>query len=132
MEPDGPSFVDKYAIFHGPLVVSICIFGITTNIVNIIVLTRRQMIGPTNVLLTGLSSAQLVLLCNFLIYTIYVIMDNPCNRSTKTYVWLSYLLLNVNLNLVSHTIALVHTTSLAVFRYVAVAYPVKCKPRHQS
>lgn len=124
---DGPSFVERYAVIHGPLVVSICIFGITTNIVNIIVLTRRQMIGPTNILLTGLSSAQLVLLCNYLVYTIYVIMDDECNRSTKTYAWLSYLLLNVNLNLVFHTIALVHTTSLAVFRYVAIAFPVKWK-----
>lgn len=127
MEAGVRRFVEIYGFIHGPLVVALCVFGISTNLVNIIVLTRRHMIGPTNVLLTGLSVAQLLLLINYLIYTSYVIMDTLCNRATKTYGWLSYLLLNVNLNLIFHTIGLVHTTMLAVFRYAAVAFPTKSK-----
>jgi hypothetical protein len=127
MDDQVNSFVDVYGSVHGPLVVTLCIFGISTNLVNIIVLTRRQMLGPTNTILTGLSVAQLILLINYLIYTIYVIMDAECEVRTKTYIWLAYLLLNVNLNLVFHTVGLVHTTMLAVFRYAAVAFPTRCK-----
>lgn len=117
-------FSTNYKNFHSPLVVVICLFGVVCNVANVIVLTKPKMrTSPTNVILTGLSLAQICLLINYLCYTIYGVWDaDECNESTKSYRWLIYLLLNVNLNVLFHTIGLVHTSLIAVFRYIAVAF----------
>lgn len=118
-------FLAPYTIIHLPLVIGICLFGIVANVLNVIVLTRRPMRAqPINIILTGLSTAQLLLLVNFICYTAYSrLFDAPCAVAAKSLVWLSYLLLNVNLNLVLHTIALVHTSLLAIIRYLVVHFP---------
>uniref|UniRef100_A0A914X223 G-protein coupled receptors family 1 profile domain-containing protein n=1 Tax=Plectus sambesii TaxID=2011161 RepID=A0A914X223_9BILA len=119
------SFISPYTTIHLPLVITICVFGIVANVLNVIVLTRRQMRAqPINIILTGLSTAQLLLLVNFICYTAYSrLLDAQCAVGAKSFLWLSYLLLNVNLNLVLHTIALVHTSLLAVIRYLVVHFP---------
>lgn len=116
-------FSYSYKFIHPPLVLAICLFGIVCNLANIVILTKPKMrTSPTNVILTGLSSAQICLLINYVCNTIFGIIDDDCNTSTKTYGWMVYLLLNVNLNVLFHTIGLVHTSLIAVFRYIAVAF----------
>lgn len=47
-------FNNKYRLVHGPLSLGLCVFGIIANVLNIIVLTRKNMISPTNAILTGM------------------------------------------------------------------------------
>uniref|UniRef100_A0A915IG91 G-protein coupled receptors family 1 profile domain-containing protein n=1 Tax=Romanomermis culicivorax TaxID=13658 RepID=A0A915IG91_ROMCU len=119
------SFQIFYTPLHTPLVVAICVFGTLCNSANICVLTRRNMKNsPTNVLLTGLSVAQLLLVINFLFYTLFLKLDeNECVFWTKKFTAVVYLFLNVNLNVILHTIALVHTAALAFFRFLAIRFP---------
>jgi len=59
------------------------------NVINIIVLTRRTMLlNATNIILCGLSCAQLILLVSFLGRTIYTYIDLPCAYDTKAYMYL--------------------------------------------
>lgn len=122
------SFSDAYGSVHGPLVLGICVFGVAANLINVLVLSRRKLRQcPTNFLLCGLSIAQLLLLLNFLCYSLYSssLAPGPCSLPYKSFGWLAYLVLNVNVNVVLHSTALAHTTLLAVFRYLAVHFPNK-------
>lgn len=79
-----------YEPIHLPLSLIICLFGVVANTSNVIVLTRRSMITPTNVILTGLSAAQLFLLVNYLFLLTFNMCASNCmfpgkqGRLTKT------------------------------------------------
>lgn len=78
-------FAATYDPAHKPLTLVICIFGVAANALNIIVLTRKRMISPTNVLLTGLSVNQLLLLLSYLSLLLFnFLLENclaPCKHS---------------------------------------------------
>jgi len=53
---------DAYASVHGYTSLVVCIFGCFSNFVNLIVLTRKTMINPTNAILTGLALSDFFLM----------------------------------------------------------------------
>ena len=48
-------FSHWYRQYHGYLATVVCILGIIANLLNIVVLTRKNMISATNCILTGLA-----------------------------------------------------------------------------
>lgn len=77
------SFSEAYDPIHKPLSLLICIFGICANGINLVVLTRRGMVTATNILLTGLSAAQLFLLLNYLLLLFYNYLVENCLYPSK-------------------------------------------------
>lgn len=73
------SFSDVYDVVHKPLASLICIVGIGSNFINLLVLTRPKMINVTNILLTGLSAAQLFLLTNYLSLLLFNHLMEKCS-----------------------------------------------------
>lgn len=67
-----------YESIHLPLSLVICLLGVAANTSNVIVLTRRSMITPTNIVLTGLSAAQLFLLINYLLLLTFNVSAANC------------------------------------------------------
>lgn len=112
---------------HGYASLMICIAGSVANIINIIVLTRKDMISPTNVVLTGLAIADLAVLLDYIPYTchIYLRPSSHSIRDRYTYGWALLVLWHSNFSQVFHTISIWLTVVLAVWRYIAVAYPQK-------
>lgn len=72
------SFSEIYGKVHLPLTFVICLFGGVTNVLNVLVMTRRQMITPSNVLLTGMSIAQFCLAINYLSLMLHTILSENC------------------------------------------------------
>lgn len=110
---------------HGYASLAICIAGSVANIMNIIVLTRRDMISPTNVVLTGLAIADLAVLLDYIPYTCHTYL-RPKEHSVKdryTYGWALFVFWHSNFSQVFHTISIWLTVVLAVWRYIAIAYP---------
>lgn len=64
-------FNRMYQEVHGYLSIVVCAFGICSNIINIIVLTRKTMITPTNCLLTAIAVADLLTMVSYLPYSAY-------------------------------------------------------------
>lgn len=64
-------FGQSYQRVHGYLSVMVCIFGIVSNLLNIIVLTRRHMSSPTNFILTALAIADTLTMSTYPIFAIY-------------------------------------------------------------
>jgi hypothetical protein len=121
-------FANTYKPIHGYLSAILCIFGIPSNILNIIVLTRPNLItSPTNLILTTLATSDLLTMCSVLPYTIwfYIIYSEShfckpislmLERDTKFWTILS--LIHVNFSVTVHSISIWLTVYLAVFRYI--------------
>ncbi|CCD67505.1 G-protein coupled receptors family 1 profile domain-containing protein [Caenorhabditis elegans] len=129
------SFLQYYDEIHIPLSISICIFGAASNVFNIIVLTRKRMRTPINILLTGLSIAQWLLATNYFLYLLLEYYRYQCVQLLWSEAFTRYRFFNVNLNTVFHTIAFTTTIVVAVFRYCALKFPIqanrfiyKCQP----
>lgn len=112
-----------YQGVHGYLSVALCLFGIASNLTNIVVLTRKSMATPTNHLLTALAIADALTMVSYLPYAVYFnCLAVPDETFKHPKGWIVYLLFNFNFTITTHTIAMWLTVALAVFRYIAVCH----------
>ncbi|XP_005104219.1 sex peptide receptor [Aplysia californica] len=116
------SFHETYGSIHGIAAPIICILGIIANCLNIVVLTCKNMISPTNVLLTWLAISDGLTMTAYLPYVIlnYHIYtkDVPCPLANARFIMFFAIF-----SVVVHSISIWLTVSLAVFRYVFIRYP---------
>lgn len=63
---DLKTFSLSFRIYYSYLSLFICIFGSITNVLNICVLTTKQMRCPTNMILTGLAVADLLVMLEYI------------------------------------------------------------------
>lgn len=117
------SFYNWYTQVHGWASLLVCIFGSIANVLNIAVLTRREMQSPTNMILTGLAVADLLVMIEYIPYAIHMYLYQRSRRDTFTYGWSIFVLFHSNFTQVCHTISICLTVTLAVWRYIAVAHP---------
>ncbi|CAL1528624.1 unnamed protein product [Lymnaea stagnalis] len=111
-----------YHPIHGYLAPIICILGIIANCLNIVVLTRKNMISPTNVLLTWLAISDGLTMMAYLPYAIlnyHIYADGAASPMSNARFIMFYAIFSV----VVHSVSIWLTVSLAVFRYVFIRYP---------
>ena len=75
--PGLQEFSRRFADIHGYIAAVVCTWGIVANLANIVVLTRRKMISPTNMILTWLAVADLLTMTIYLPFCLhfYVLRD---------------------------------------------------------
>lgn len=114
---------DIYQHYHGYLSLLVCAFGTVANLLNIIVLTRKDMsVFPVNRILAGLAVADMFVMVEYIPFTYY----NSINRSKKeefSYSLAVYMLFHSNFAQVLHTISMCLTLTLAFWRYIVIKYP---------
>ncbi|XP_067144633.1 G-protein coupled receptor dmsr-1-like [Centruroides vittatus] len=117
-------FREKYTSVHGYISVIVCLFGIFANILNIIVLTRKDMISPTNAILTGLAVADMCVMSSYLPFAIhnYVRVDQA-DEDKFSYGWAAFTLFHAHFTVVCHTISIWLTVTLAIWRFLSVSFP---------
>ncbi|CAH1783972.1 unnamed protein product [Owenia fusiformis] len=117
------AFNDWYTGIHGHLSVFVCILGIVANILNIIVLTRKNMINSVNCILTWLAIADLLTMMSYLPFALYFYcLTGPDETYGHSYNWVAFILFHNCFSITSHTIAMWLTVSLAIFRYIIVCH----------
>lgn len=116
-------FSSAYRPIHGWLSTFVCLFGIPSNLLNIIVLTRPNMItSPTNLILTALAFSDLFTMLSSIVFGIYYyivhINDDPFLGSVKrdTWGWVHFSMLHVMASVTFHSISIWLTVYLACFR----------------
>ncbi|XP_050534199.1 G-protein coupled receptor dmsr-1-like [Daktulosphaira vitifoliae] len=114
-----------YEQYHGYASLLVCAFGSVANILNIAVLTRKEMVSPTNAILTGLAVADLLVMVEYVpfAYHMYLRPDNYPRSDRFSYNWSLFVLLHSGFSQAFHTISIWLTVTLAVWRYVAVVHP---------
>ena len=121
-------FSVKYAKVHGYVSVCVCLFGFLANIANIVVLTRKNMITSTNVILTWLAVADLFTMLDYFPFAMhfYILKDPDLHfPATRGFGWIIYLLFHANFSVVCHSCAIWLTIALASFRFICIWFPTK-------
>ncbi|GFT92258.1 sex peptide receptor [Nephila pilipes] len=115
---------DFYSSIHGYISVMVCLFGITANCMNIIVLTRKNMISPINVILTGLAVADMMVMISYVPFSVHNYLRTGLEEKDKfTFGWALFTLFHAHFTVVNHTIATWLTVTVAIWRFMAVCYP---------
>lgn len=118
-------FNKNYREVHGYFSILVCVFGSVTNVLNICVLTTREMRWPTNFILTGLALADLLVMLEYIPFACHFFLD-PLSRRTTTYysyAWAIYTIIHALFGQVFHFVSCCLTVILAVWRYVAITHP---------
>lgn len=69
-----------YRQAHGYVSLVVCVFGSVANLLNIAVLTRREMASPTNAVLTGLAVADLLVMLEYIPFACHMYLPQVSNR----------------------------------------------------
>lgn len=118
----------RYNYIHGYLSCAVCIFGSVANILNIAVLTKREMRSPTNAILTGLAIADLLVMIDYIPFSYYSNILLNLHESRETIFQYNaswYILFHSIFAQICHTISIWLTVTLAVWRFIAVSFPQK-------
>ena len=108
------SFAKTYSLCHGYISLVVCIIGVLLNSFNIVVLTRKQLISPTNYFLTALAIADLLTMLSYIPISIHFYIQHPPHN---TYKWVLFLFLQVNFSVTFHTVSIWLAVTLSAFRY---------------
>ena len=113
------AFHDWYQNYHGYLAAAVCLFGIVANGLNIVVLTRRNMISATNCILTGLAVSDGLTMVAYLPFALrfYVLYGTATTPERNSLGAVRFMLFYACFSVVVHTVSIWLTVVLAVFRY---------------
>ncbi|KAJ1371802.1 hypothetical protein KIN20_033816 [Parelaphostrongylus tenuis] len=111
-----------YKPIHTYLSIIMCIFGTIANFCNIVVLTRRQMRTPVNMILTAMACCDTVVLFSNLIYTTHYqfVAFKHCHPRHWSYGWALFLIAHAHLSLVGHSSSVWLSVMLALIRYMTL------------
>ncbi|XP_042227864.1 G-protein coupled receptor dmsr-1-like isoform X2 [Homarus americanus] len=117
-------FRHSYQAVHGCMSLVVCVFGSVANVINMVVLTRRSMVSPTNAILTGLAVTDLLVMVEYIPYTMHqYVWQGRSLASQYSWGWAVFVLFHAHFTHVFHTISIWLTVTLAVWRYIAIAFP---------
>ncbi|KAJ8952172.1 hypothetical protein NQ318_022622 [Aromia moschata] len=119
---DLDDFRNEYKNIHGYLSLTVCVFGSIANVFNICVLRTKQMRSPTNFILIGLAVADLLVMLEYIPFTVHRNVD-PNRKFVQhfTYPWACFYKFHAYITIVLHSIACFLTIILAVWRYTYVS-----------
>jgi len=110
----------KYENYHGYVSLIVCAFGTITNVLNIIVLTRKDTrTAPINRILTGLATTDVLVMLEYIPFAIYKYLVLPECRIFP-YGLAVFVLFHMHFTQLFHTISIALTLTLAVWRYIAI------------
>ncbi|XP_043201997.1 G-protein coupled receptor dmsr-1-like [Amphibalanus amphitrite] len=112
---------DSYRPVHGYLALAICLFGFVANVLNIVVLTRKEMRSSTNAILTGLAVADGSVMLEYMPFAVH----NYVRVSSNTFSYWSarYVLFHAHFAQIFHTVSIFMTVMLAMWRYLLIVEP---------
>lgn len=115
----------EYGAVHKYLSCILCAFGITANFLNIIVLTRKNMVSSINAILTGLAVADMAMMLSYLPYAYLNFIGDINDEERFSYPWAIFLLLQGHFMIMNHTVSIWLTVTVAIWRFIAINFPLK-------
>ncbi|KAJ8928493.1 hypothetical protein NQ314_018948 [Rhamnusium bicolor] len=122
---DLAAFSKSYEEIHGRLSFLVCVFGSIANILNICVLTTKEMRWPTNLILTGLAVADLLVMLEYIPFTFHRYLNEEKRKyiDNYSYNWAVFTIFHALFSQVFHFISCCLTVILAIWRYMAITSP---------
>ncbi|OWF44055.1 sex peptide receptor-like [Mizuhopecten yessoensis] len=118
-------FEEWYKPIHGYLAAIVCVFGVIANILNIVVLTRKNMQTSTNVILTGLAISDGVTMAAYFPWALwmYIIYGTDVSPKRDTLECARFQMWYAIFSVIVHSISIWLTVTLAVFRFIFIRFP---------
>ncbi|VDK86639.1 unnamed protein product [Litomosoides sigmodontis] len=118
-------FHDIHAFYnpiHTYLSIALCILGALCNFCNILILTRKRMRTPVNMILTAMACCDTVVLFSNLIYTTHSTLASlgACHPQQWSYGWAVFLVCHAHLSLIGHSSSIWLSVMLALIRYITL------------
>lgn len=119
------AFNNFYRNYHGYLAAVVCVFGTAANVLNIVVLSQRDMFSATNCILTGLAISDGLTMLAYLPFALrfYVLYGSETTPERNTLAAVRFLLFYACFSVVVHTVSIWLTVTLATFRYILIRHP---------
>lgn len=113
--------VSQYAKhYHGYFSIFVCLCGTVANMLNVAVLTRKDMASaPINRILTGLAVADILVMVEYIPFAYYYHIELP-DTLNFPYAGAVFMLFHTHFCQVLHTISICLTLTLAIWRYLAI------------
>ncbi|KAL7077973.1 hypothetical protein ACQ4LE_002995 [Meloidogyne hapla] len=113
---------DFYKPIHTYLSIVLCALGAICNFCNIVVLTRKTMRTPVNMILTAMACCDTVVLFSNLTYTTHYtfVAFEHCIPKHWSYGWCVFLISHAHLSLVFHSSSIWLSVMLALIRYLTL------------
>lgn len=113
---------DSYKPIHTYLSIVLCALGAVCNFCNIVVLTRKTMRTPVNMILTAMACCDTVVLFSNLTYTTHYtfVAFEHCVPRHWSYGWCVFLISHAHLSLVGHSSSIWLSVMLALIRYLTL------------
>lgn len=113
---------DFYKPIHTYLSIVLCALGAVCNFCNIVVLTRKTMRTPVNMILTAMACCDTVVLFSNLTYTTHYtfVAFEHCIPRHWSYGWCVFLISHAHLSLVGHSSSIWLSVMLALIRYMTL------------
>ncbi|XP_054283627.1 G-protein coupled receptor dmsr-1-like [Macrosteles quadrilineatus] len=117
----------RYRQLHGYIALLVCVFGTIANVLNVVVLTRKEMAAaPINRILTAIAVADMLVMLDYIPFAIYMYIVRYPNESPDfSYAGALFILFHMHFSQILHTISICLTLILALWRYFAIRYPQK-------
>jgi hypothetical protein len=113
-------FTDIYRIYHGYVALLVCSFGSLANLLNVAVLTQKELRrAPINRILTSIAAADVLVMLEYVPFAVYEYIVLP-ERRLFPYGWAVFVLFHMHFSQLLHTISIGLTLTLAVWRYIVV------------
>ncbi|CAL1541053.1 unnamed protein product [Lymnaea stagnalis] len=110
---------ESYGKVHVYISLVLCTYGVVTNIINIIVLTKPCMRNSINCILTGIAVADMITMMSTIPFTYYYyLMDEEAKKVSLS--WITFLAVHMNVTLTSHTASIWLGVIMAAMRYFFV------------
>ncbi|KAL3082865.1 hypothetical protein niasHS_010667 [Heterodera schachtii] len=112
-------FQKAYAPIHGRICVFLCLFGVVTNLIHCVVLTRPQMrVSAVNFIMTAVALCDLGTMGSYLVYIIHFVFQNTSNSCSnpQSYLWMLFLILHIFFSILLHTATLWLAVVMAFLR----------------
>uniref|UniRef100_A0A1B6I7F6 G-protein coupled receptors family 1 profile domain-containing protein n=1 Tax=Homalodisca liturata TaxID=320908 RepID=A0A1B6I7F6_9HEMI len=113
-----------YRQIHGYASLLVCVFGTIANLLNIIVLTRKELAGtPINRILTGIAVADMLVMLEYIPFSTYMYVLMPPGVRQLTHAEAVFILVHMHFSQLMHTVSICLTLTLALWRYLAIQFP---------
>ncbi|XP_065209202.1 G-protein coupled receptor dmsr-1-like [Planococcus citri] len=115
---------------NGYASVTICIIGVILNSLNLLVFTRKTMISPPNFIFTNLAMIDfLALSARIPLVWLKYVQNNDYESETKgrSYEWAASVVCSDLLAVTFQFLSAFLTVMMAIWRYIAVKYPLKVR-----
>ncbi|XP_069115401.1 G-protein coupled receptor dmsr-1-like [Argopecten irradians] len=118
-------FEEWYKPIHGYSAAIVCVFGVIANILNIVVLTRKNMQTSTNVILTGLAISDGATMAAYFPWALwmYIIYGTGVSAKRDTLECAHFQMWYAIFSVIVHSISIWLTVTLAVFRFIFIRFP---------